>query len=74
MKLPKFIISIAHIRNGTHVLEDYCAENAIIAAYLVAENEIGIDFGDSEDRSEFDWDEVVDEFREYGYSIKALQL
>ncbi len=72
MKLPKYFVSISGIRSNTkhiHVLEDYCAQNATIAAYMVAENEIGIPFEDNENRSEFEWEDVVEEFNDYGYSV-----
>lgn len=72
MSLPKFIVSITGIRNDTrkiHVLESYNAENAQIAAYLVAANEIEIPFGYNEDRGTYDWEDVEIEFEDYGYSV-----
>ncbi len=72
MKLPKHTISIYKRSTGEHIVETYCAENYVIAAYIIAENNFGIPFEDNEDRSDFEWDEVEQEFKDYGYSIRTL--
>ncbi len=74
MKLPKHVISIYRKSTGEHIIEEYCAESPVIAAYLVAMNELVIPFDVDEDRSDYEWDEVVDEFKDYGYSIVAITL
>jgi hypothetical protein len=74
MKLPKHVISIYKRSTGEHVLEAYNAETPIIAAYIVASNNFDIIFDDNEDRADSDWEEVEQEFKDYGYSVAALTV
>ena len=76
MKLPKFVVGITDVRriSRVHVLETYNAENEVIAAYLVAANELDIPFDDNDDRHEFSLEEAEEEFLDHGYSLKVIAL
>ncbi len=69
MSLPKWVISICSTDGDVHIVDFYFAETAVIAAYMVAGNELGLEFADNEARSDFSLDEAIEEFQGYGYYL-----
>ena len=76
MKLPKFVVSITdhHSVDKTHIVEFYNAESPAIAAYIVAVNNLDIDFEDIIPPHEQSLEDAVFIFYARGYSLIVLSV
>lgn len=75
MALPRFAVSIVKKYGGTqHVLELYHAENEVIAAYVVFANNFEFEWPDNDERAEYDLEEAMSEFEDYGYNLQVVEI
>ncbi len=74
MALNKYVVSIFNNTTEEHVLEVYHAQSPVIAAYIVADNELGTEFPDDDERPDFDLSEAAEEFRSYGLYLNVIAV
>ncbi len=69
-----YAVSVYNKRTHEHTIGTGFFENEVFAGYIIACNEAGVVFPDNDGREHFDFDEMVEEFTDYGYSIVVTQV